>query len=438
MEKDTGKFQFRIARDFLMDQVVFPLAATYPMPDIPVVAQNQVVFTDKTGKILLTPFQYDSVYELRDEEQQHTGAEPVADGSTLVLETEILTKDRDDYTYTVTATKNKSGLQKQLLRAVTLRIGVDVTIIPVVQSGVIGFESTADIFLPDTQNGGTYQVFGLDGTTELSKPVTSGEGGDLVITTYTLQEDTPFKVRVMKTKTPSLSDFIVWREGNPEMVVRVYPNDKLTPVLAQNDEGIDYNTAAAISLEGAQESADYQIIYTDIDDDSVDRGTFLGSPSGKSLKGKASGLVLKSDKLKEDPTVVIRATKRESGITRDLQIPVFVPVKPDPDKALSLVQDTVAKGESATIQVNNPQRGIYYQLVDASGKEVGWRDYYHKNYGIGKARVGIELAIGEKPDNTVFLVTGPLDADSTFSVVAKKATTGKTVGLTGSIEIKLT
>src|SRR6187431_1569448 len=121
MEKDTSKFQLRISRDFLFDQVVFPLAATYPLPDIPVKAQNQVVFTDRTGKILLNPFQYDTTYQLKEETDVGTGAAPVVDGETLVLETDILTKDRDDYTYNVLAVKNKSLREKKLLRAVTLR-----------------------------------------------------------------------------------------------------------------------------------------------------------------------------------------------------------------------------------------------------------------------------------------------------------------------------
>jgi hypothetical protein len=438
MEKDTGRLQFRIARDFLLDQSVFPLAATYPLPDIPVAAQNQVVFSNKTGKVLLQPFQTDTTYQLKDDLKQDTGIDPAVDGTTLVLETDVLTKEEDDYTYTITGTKNKSGLSKQLLRAVTLRVGVDVNIVPVVQTAVIEFGKTVDILLPGTQNGATYQVLSADGATALSKSVNSGEGGDLVITTYAVSEDTPFQVKVMKTKTPGMFGFIVWKEGNPEMVIRVYPNDQLTPVVTGSEAGIVYGKVAEIALEGAQESVDYQLLYQDVDDDSVDKNVLLNTAAGKSVKGKASGLVLKTEKLTEDPTIVILATKRESGITRVLPNPVFVPVQPDPDKRLTVVESAIAAGGTATIQVNKPQRGIYYQLLTPDNKEVGWRVYYHKNYGVGKARVGIELAVDTKDDDTVYLSTGPLSQDTVFKVVAKKATTGKTVEITGTIAVTLT
>lgn len=437
MEQDTRKYQLRIARDFLIDQVVFPLAATYPLPDIPVNAQNTVVFTGGTGKILLDPFQQRVQYQLQDEDKENVGITPVEANTTLILETDPLVKERDDYTFTINATKTRTGLSKKLLNAITLRIGVDVNIAPSVETEVIEFGTAVNILLPGTQNGATYTIVASDGTTALSKSVGSGEGGDLSIRTFTLEEDTPFQVKVIKTKTPSMSGLIVQQEGNPPMLIKVYPKDTIVPQVTSFEPGIDYNTVAEIVLDDTQQSVDYQLFFESVDDDTVDQGALANTAASMLVKGNGETIKLKTEKLIEDPTTYILATKRSSGVTRVIPAKVFIPVKPDPDRTLTLVETSVKQGESATIQVNNPQRGIYYQLIDENDQEIGWRVYYHKNYGVGKARVGIEMAVDEKPDNTVFLSTGPLDKDTTFRVVAKKATTGKTVGLTGSIAIKL-
>jgi hypothetical protein len=356
------------------------------------------------------------------------GGASTLSGEELTIETKALINE--DYTFSVVATKTQTGLSRNLLQTVTLKVGVDTMIPFTLDPEQVLYNKPLTLHLTGAQSGAVYQVFDMKNQ-PLSKETDSGAGGDLTIITDPLKEDVQIKVKSTNKKTKQ-TGFLV-----QQPLIRVYPNDALVPVLLNAENGIDFNTIAELSLDGAQTTTSYQLIYTGIDDDTVNKPSFVNTPSGKAVKGTAATR-LKTDKLNEDPTVAIVATKTDSGLFKTLLTTVFIPVKPDPGKQLSIVEATVKKGDSATIRVNKPQRGIYYQLVTEDLKEVGWRVFYHKNYGLAKGHIGLDLAIGEKPDDTVYLPTGPLDKDTTFKVVARKATTGKLVTLTNSIVVKLT
>lgn len=425
--EDSGKYHLRTYRDLLVDQLIAPLATTYPLPDLPVRVLTPVVFYNSKGKVAISFVQPDTTYTLFDESGANMGNASTLDGEELTIETKALVKE--DYTFNVVATKTMTGLSRNLLQTVTIKVGVDQQVPYTYDPEFAGFNQPVTLHLSGTQSGAIYQVFDMKDQ-PLSKETDSGAGGDLTIITDPLKEDTQIKVKATNKKTKQ-TGFLVFQP-----LVRVYPNDALVPVLLNADNGIDFNTAAELSLDGAQTTTSYQLIYTDIDDDTVDKPSFVNTTTGKAVKGTTS-TKLKTDKLGEDPTVAIVATKTDSGLSKTLLTTVFIPVKPDPDKQLSIVEASVKKGESATIRVNKPQRGIYYQLVTENMTEVGWRVYYHKNHPISKAHIGLDFAIGEKPDDTVYLPTGPLDKDTTFKVVARKATTGKVVTITGSIVVKL-
>lgn len=417
----------------MIDSLVAPLATTYPLRDLPVRVQNQVVMYNNKGKIIISFIEPDTTYLVYDESGADMGATYKTNNDEMTIETKPLVKE--DYTFNVVAIKNisdKGGLllRKTLLQTVIIKVGVDEEIPFTIDPEFVSYNQPVTLHLTETQSGAIYQVFDMKDQL-LSDGADSGIGGDLAITTYPLKEDTRVKIKVTNKKTKQ-TGFLV---NKP--LIQVYPDDSLVPVLLDAENGIDFTTAATLRLDGIQSTADYQLIFLDIDDDTVDKPSFVNTTTGKTVKGSGTSIQLKTDKLGEDPTVTVAVTKRDSGLTRTLKASVFIPVKPDPGKKLSIVEASVKQGESATIKVNKPQRGIYYQLVTEDLKEVGWRVYYHKNYGLAKARIGIELAIGVKPDDTVLLATGPLNQDTVFNVIARKATTGKMVGLVDSIAVKL-
>src|SRR3989338_7563980 len=150
--EDTHRFQLRIARDSLMDQVLFPLCSNYPLPDLPITPQNKVVMYENKGKLTIDPTQSNVDYTLYDEtgakmasSQKRVDQQVIIDNNLLInpflrtgakmassqkrvdqqviIDTKILS--REDYTFSVTAVKTQTLLQKQLLKTVTIKVTVD-------------------------------------------------------------------------------------------------------------------------------------------------------------------------------------------------------------------------------------------------------------------------------------------------------------------------
>lgn len=428
--EDAHRFQLRIARERLMDQVVFPYCSGLPVRDLIITPQNPVVFYDNKARLTVAPVQENVDYALFDETGAAMSSSMKRSDDHLIIDTKSLT--RDDYTFSIVATKKDTGLSRQLLQTVTIKVGVDEDVPVTVSPEIADYNTSVTVYLKDAQSNAIYVV--LDATDKpLSAEVNSKTGGDVQIPLFALTEDTQTKIKVTSIKT-KLTGYI----KNPPLI-RVYPNTKVTAVI-NAQTGIDYKGVAEILLSGTQESTDYQLIFKDIDDDTVNKEPLLNSAVGNSGKGKGTkgDLSLKTTSLTEDLTVGIRATKRDSKLERELETTLFIKVKPDPTKELIVYEKLTAPGDTATLEVLHPQRGIYYQLRNnKDNSEVGWRRYYHKNYGIGKARIGVEFAVDTIADDTVFLATGPLQGETTFNVMAVKATTGESTPLTQLITVKI-
>ncbi|MDH4473234.1 MAG: hypothetical protein QE487_11555 [Fluviicola sp.] len=429
--EDTHRFQLRIARDSLMDQVLFPLCSNYPLPDLPITPQNKVVMYENKGKLTIDPTQTNVDYTLFDETGTKMAGSQKRVDQQVIIETKILS--REDYTFSVTAVKTQTELQKQLLQTVTIKVTVDedipLTLIPETPE----YNQPVTVFLQETQSNNYYQVFDTKGNA-LSENVYSKTGGDLSIPTLPFTEDTVLNVKVVNKKTDEGGTLVT------KPTVKVFPNTAVQVTLNAVAAGTDYNAIAELLLNATQVSADYQLIFKDIDDDKADKPALLNTTIGKSGRGKndATLLSLKTTKLTEDLTVGILATKRDSGLQRELTAVITIPVRPDPSRDLIVTDPISAAGDTGTIEVLPPQRGVYYQLRNnATNAEVGWRRYYHKNYGIGRARIGVEFAVDTAPDDTVFLATGPVSTETAFNVFAVKATTGLSVQLTKIITLKI-
>lgn len=429
--EDTHRFQLRIARDSLMDQVLFPLCSNYPLPDLPITPQNKVVMYENKGKLTIDPTQGNVDYTLYDETGSKMASSQKRADQQVIIDTKTLT--REDYTFSVTAVKTQTGLQKQLLKTVTIKVTVDedipLTLIPETPE----YNQPVTVFLQETQSNNYYQVFDTKGNA-LSENTYSKTGGDLSIPTLPFTEDTVLNVKVVNKKTDEGGTLVI------KPTVKVFPNTAVQVALNAAPEGTDYNTVAELLLNNTQSTTDYQLIFKDIDDDTVDKQSLLNTAIGKPGKGKTDGtpLSLKTTKLTEDLTVGILATKRDSGLQRELTAVITIPVRPDPSRGLVVTDPISAAGDTGTIEVLPPQRGVYYQLRNnANNAEVGWRRYYHKNYGIGRARIGVEFAVDTAPDDTVFLATGPVSEETTFNVFAVKATTRLSVQLTKTVTLKI-
>lgn len=441
--EDTHRFQLRIARDSLMDQVLFPLCSNYPLPDLPITPQNKVVMYENKGKLTIDPTQTNVDYTLYDETGSKMAGSQKRVDQQVIMDTKILS--REDYTFSVTAVKTQTELQKQLLQTVTIKVTVDedipLTLIPETPE----YNQPVTVFLQETQSNNYYQVFDTKGNA-LSENVYSKTGGDLSIPTLPFTEDTELRVKVVNKKTDEGGTLVT------KPTVKVFPNTAVQVTLNAAATGTDYNGIAELLLNGTQTSVDYQLIFKDIDKDldkdaekdKIEKQKLLNSLIGNPGKGTgaAKPLSLKTTALTEDLTVGILATKRDTQngpqLQRELTAVITIPVKPDPSRDLIITDPISVAGDTGTIEVLPPQRGVYYQLRDnATNAEVGWRRYYHKNYGIGRARIGVEFAVDTAADDTVFLATGPVSKETTFNVLAIKASTGLSVQLTEIITLKI-
>lgn len=422
--EDTGKYRFRATRDLLIDQIVNPYALTLPLPDLPVYAESQVVMHENGARIRVPFFQQDCIPGVRDAGGDQLKS--VVDGDPLLLITNQLTDH--EYNFVITMQKSASGLSKTQLRTVAVKVTLDEDLPIRVYPENPEYGQPVTVTLDRTQDSALYQVFDDQGNA-LGKEQKSVGSAAMTFVTDPLYEDTVIVVHIENKRTKQ-TGMVVTRP-----FVQVYPNPAALPQLLNEESGIEYSGNAEILLPEYQESTDYKLLFVNIDDDFYDKKT-EGEQIGKQTRPENAGdpLKLTSNQLQEDTTVSILATKRKSKLERVLTTQVFVPVKPDPGKKLIQIGDATTT-EGTVIRVKSPQRGVYYQLLDDQGNEVGWRCYYHKNYGIGKAQVGLDLAVGEIPDDSVYLATGPMKKTTTFSVIARKATTGKTNLLVATIEV---
>ncbi len=462
----THQFQLRIARDRLMDLVIYPLSSNYPLSDLPFIAENSVVLYNNPARLFINEIQDNVDYVLYDETNSVMSSSVTRNENQLIIETERLT--REDYTFSITATKQETGLSKQLLQTITIKVGVDVAIPIVLETPIIVYNTAINVQLIGTQSGAIYQVFDAFDN-ELSTKVESGNGGDLVIPTRTLKEDTQLKIKVINKKTKQFG-FL----NNPP-IVSVYPDPSIA-VQLQDLEAADYNSVAELLLIAAQKSTYYQLIFKDIDDDSVDKESLFNTPIGTSNKSKKRSannatasteleqpivesstttvessseatvngnndfedVILKTSKLTEDLVVGVLATKRDSGLTKELVATNVIKVKPNHALKLVIREKVTEIGGKAIVQVQNPQRGIYYQLrSNVDNSDLGWRSYFHKNYGIEKARTEIELAVDKIEDDMVLLLTEPMNEELIVNVFATKATTQVTAQLKQLVTLKL-
>lgn len=421
------KLKRRTARDIILDYLPISYSSTFPLNDLPVYAKEDLVMYDHPGVIVIPFSQPDVVYQVFDDVDS-PGSETVKGNSrTIELTTHLLT--REDYTFHVIATKIASQNQKRLLKTVLIKVDVNVNLLLDVKQQYIDYNSIATVIVHGSQSGALYQVTDQSGK-PLSEPKSSGEGGDLEINlTEPLKEDLEVKVRVTNIKNQ------ITRFLTNTLIIKVKPDTGIKYEL--ESPVYEYESNATIIIKDPQSSVTYSARIDDIDDDD-NRTLLYHQPIAKGARGSEKELKLVTETVTEDLTISIIASKNDGEHDAILDGSLIIPVKPDSQKNLEVIQKKTTKGESATVRVNKTQRGIIYQLRNASGNEmIGHYGYHHKNYGVGKARIEIELVPGEFTRDFVDLETGPLEKTTTFSVYGVKATT-KEESLIGKIKITVT
>lgn len=414
---EKRKMKFRAYRNSLIDLLPLPVN-TFPLPDIPVFALQPVVQHELSGKIVLSYSQPDVSYTLYDQTKtQAVDIQNTTDEHDRVISVDTLSLTNEDYTFSVLATKsNKPGflVSTQLLQTVLIKIGIKKDLVVQVTTTPVPYGSKAVVVVKDAQRGTRYQLF--DNDHALSAETDSGAGGDLEIsTTGPLKKDVKISVKSTNIKTGQNGML----DEQPDILVS--PNTALIPKLVGT--AADYNGTADITLADTQQTAVYQVRFEDIDDDAVDKKQMKNTSLGAAVPGNDGTIVLPVAMLKEDLTVNILAIKKSSGIQQQLTKKLLIPVRPDINKKLSVVENYLKPGDMA-VKVSNTQPGVMYQLkTDEDNKNIGKPGYHHKKRGIGEAQIELDFVVDPFTDDSVYLPTGHLLQTTTFHVLAIKATT---------------
>lgn len=145
---------------------------------------------------------------------------------------------------------------------------------------------------------------------------------------------------------------------------------------------------------------------------------FLGdSSAGRARRGNGEDLSLKLAKLEADAVFRIMVTRVEpGGVTFEREVFIPVAVAPTSDLEIEARPQEVVEGSSTTLAIQGPQTGIQYELRDPGGKVL--------------SRV-----VGQEDRSDVELESGPLEATTTFTVVARRTSLPEAEVVLGAIEV---
>lgn len=160
------------------------------------------------------------------------------------------------------------------------------------------------------------------------------------------------------------------------------------PAIRVEQAVIDYGSSAQIVIPDSKPEDQYQL-------------TLAGAAVGPALTGNHGELLISSEPLNADAAFeMVVASVVEQGMRVERVLALEVLVRPNAALPVSATADTVALNAGSQIVVEKSQLGVDYQLLS------------------GQAAIGPSL-----PGNgaSIILPTGPIAADTTFSVAAARA-----------------
>ncbi|WPV01754.1 hypothetical protein SNE26_08215 [Mucilaginibacter sp. cycad4] len=482
-------YLLRGARNTLLDMLLDPIGGTYPLFDLPVKAVSDVVFYNNAAELIVSNSQPDVLYRVFEDinnpgEGLHTDSR-----SDLILKTGLLINQV--HAFRVLATKIYSPQNScVLLQGANIRVGVNTGLEVVAGRNLLNYGDKAVLIVKNAQKNANYsiiyytksgealsvsQLMCIDNKQELETtpyPAVKTTGADEIIavrisplvlgndadirleTIYGLREDMELSVAVFDENT-GLSGVLLKVTTISVMPDLNLPLDWFMQKSKTQTGAADYGSKVGLRLGNTQKSVKYQLKLEAIDSDepllppdNLLSNWFVGD-------GDTFDILLNIP-AKEDMVIVVTAQKlSDASHTGQLTSQVIIPVYPDENKKLSVVSVT-GSGDKA-IRLDQPQRGILYQLRNPGTKEmIDPPVFYHRNYGIGNTRVSANvierLYKTEKIDlkgnrtfaKSLFVVdtcnqnneaekdmallpVGPLADTASFEVTATKSTTGFSV-----------
>jgi hypothetical protein len=446
----------RAARDRLV--LILGIGVPYPLRDLRL-EYPEIVAVDQDTKIKIMGGQTGVVYRLCDSEGNELipSYEVKPDGSEgeggVMLATPKITKD---ITFSIMAVREDADLgvilETYLNELVAIEVGLNqrlaLTFRPqgnqIARNGqlVVDYgEKSITIAVADSQEGVTYQVFEDTGDNEngksLSDPVL-GKGTMILLTLKsgaTLVEDTAIKVKASRKHADQDS----WVFLDTRLSISVRPDP--TVGVSVDFPIVDYKGTPKFTLTRFQATATYELYQ---------RGIIPSEYAGDAIRVQSrelSGFVkvaafvggtVTSGNLTEDSLFNVTATKINNGETLQLNQFIAVFVRPSPDPEVRAERSPILAGTSGMVLVNNPQKGVEYQLLNVDNTSVGSPGFHYTDRGVGTTRVGVDFGVDTAGEKSVLLPTAALDKQTTFKVRATSIYAHQSTELRETVSIDVT
>lgn len=465
-------YEFRVRRDALIDQlytlenskIQFLIGWPVPILDLKILPIAMVAH-NLSATIVLPVVQPGVIYQLCDRDGiPIPGISPqtAPESGTVTFNTPALPSDT---TFRVLCTKTLPGASDKreglLDQRIYVRVGIRDSLNISLKQAEIDFDNKAEVFIGDDKTG--VLVGGSQAEVEYALFIDGAKASEWkrgeatrVISLETTNGLTVNKVIGLKARRVGTTNLFDIKES---VEVRVRPNKNLE---ITTNAVVNHDQTAQLILKNAQQGVSYQIFYRPIADIEFDHrqapaanAIRLALPDGLSdvyldrsqhpaqptlpmtgwqsmaaVAATANGdLPLTTEKLQEDTWIRIQAIK--PGIVQtvfwDQLVPVLV--RPNPNIQAALIGTKPAADGIATVDLNNPQAGVFYRLEGQDNAPASRLYFVHDaNTGsprrdiISSMKVGIDFVVGPPAALPLRIESNSLNpVPSTVRVVAIKA-----------------
>ena len=310
------------------------IVQVYPLANVNLTVSDPIICYGENAVISVSNSETGVSYQLRlDSDNSNVGAAVPGNNGTITFDVAPLTTTL----FNVLATTSNSCDVELIDRAlVTVNPTPDETL--AVSSPTICNGETAEIVVYTSEVGVSYQLRLDSDNTTVGVPV-AGNGGNISFYVNPIASTT-YNILATGGNTCSV-------ELNNKSDVTVYPLPD--PTLLSDDATICNGETASIILNNSENGVNYQL-RLDSDD----------SPVGAVLVGTGGNLVFNVSPIISTVYNIYATTS--NACSQELYDKPVVTVLPSPNLNLSISDDEICYGETATIVLNNSELGVSYQL----------------------------------------------------------------------------
>jgi gliding motility-associated-like protein len=322
-----------------------------PLPQINLNLPPQTACQGSDGQVLVQASQTNTLYELF-QGPTPIGAPVPGTGGDIGLPVPAVNLVVGINTFTVRATNITSGCQSNLTATAT----IDVIALPTVSFTVTGNTvcdlQNGELTISSTLLNVNYQV--SQNGNPIGNPV-AGTGGALTLVVPDADLNVGANVFTVTVTLPNSGCFVT-STASGTITVNPLPIDLVATAVP-----VCVNQSAQVVINNSQPGVAYTVLDAT---NTVIAGPVNGNGTSALLSVPAANLVAGVN------TFNVRAENTLTTCAILFATPLSITVNPLPSSALVVTDVTVCEGSPAVFQVQNPQAGVDYTLINAGGAAV--------------------------------------------------------------------